>query len=286
MKLGRILLPLELERAVFEAAALLDYKNIPQLLLVAHKVHTWLKPFLYHVLVYHEGVYHRLPPRNANGLAFFGKYNQHLLFAVRPFTELLPPLSLCTVVRNLAFYSGADPSLMPYLDRLHPFRLSIDAGGLFSGPPDFHHSIFANITHLDLMDDDVSTYRDESWKSLASLPCLTHLSFDYDAEGLSSTTLQMLLHECKLLEALILVSLAQDPEWENDAELLPWGYPAHDPRFVIAPVRDYMADWMCGAWGGADIWVRADNFIRLKRRGDIPKARCLLPDGHYAGVEV
>jgi hypothetical protein len=41
MKLGRILLPLELERAVFEAAALLDYKNIPQLLLVAHRVHTW-----------------------------------------------------------------------------------------------------------------------------------------------------------------------------------------------------------------------------------------------------
>jgi hypothetical protein len=41
MELGGILLPRELERAVFEAAAFLDYKNIPRLLLVAHRVHTW-----------------------------------------------------------------------------------------------------------------------------------------------------------------------------------------------------------------------------------------------------
>jgi hypothetical protein len=41
MKIGEIYPPLELERAVFEAAAVLDHKNIPQLLLVAHRVHTW-----------------------------------------------------------------------------------------------------------------------------------------------------------------------------------------------------------------------------------------------------
>ncbi|KAJ7231110.1 hypothetical protein C8J57DRAFT_1533916 [Mycena rebaudengoi] len=52
MELGGVVLPAELERAVFEAAAVLDYKNISRLFLVAHPVHTWLKPFLYHVLVY------------------------------------------------------------------------------------------------------------------------------------------------------------------------------------------------------------------------------------------
>ncbi|KAJ7243292.1 hypothetical protein C8J57DRAFT_1525754 [Mycena rebaudengoi] len=229
-----------------------------------------------------------MPPGKANGLACFGKFNQHLLLDVRPFTEILPLLSLCTAVRNLAFYSGTDPSLMPYLDRLRPFRLSIDAGTLFSGPPDFCHPIFGNLTHLDITDAHVSTYTDESWRSLASLPCL------------SSTAFRMLLRECKLLQTLILVIFAQDlvlEEWENHAQLLPLTYPTHDPRFIIAAVLDYMADWMCGAWGGADIWVRADNFIRMKQRGDIPSRssilsaqyqpphlpftedRCLLPDG-------
>jgi hypothetical protein len=41
MELGGIILPPELERAVFEAAAFLDYKNISRLMLVAHRVHKW-----------------------------------------------------------------------------------------------------------------------------------------------------------------------------------------------------------------------------------------------------
>jgi hypothetical protein len=41
MQLGGIILPSELERAVFETAAFLDYNHIPRLLLVAHRVHTW-----------------------------------------------------------------------------------------------------------------------------------------------------------------------------------------------------------------------------------------------------
>jgi hypothetical protein len=41
MELSGLTLPSELERAVFEAAALLDHENIPKLLLVAHRVHTW-----------------------------------------------------------------------------------------------------------------------------------------------------------------------------------------------------------------------------------------------------
>ncbi|KAJ7263361.1 hypothetical protein C8J57DRAFT_1512866 [Mycena rebaudengoi] len=40
MELGGVVLPAELERAVFEAAAVLDYRNILRLLLVAQRAHT------------------------------------------------------------------------------------------------------------------------------------------------------------------------------------------------------------------------------------------------------
>jgi hypothetical protein len=128
--------------------------------------------------------------------------------------------------------------------------------------------MFANITHLELVDDDVSLYTDGSWKSLTSLPCLTHLAVNsYYSFHFPAYLLHMLLGEAKLLQVLIL-TLVEEILLENTDDPMS-AYPTHDPRFVVTVCRDYMADWVRGAWGGADIWVRADNFIYLKRRGDI-----------------
>jgi hypothetical protein len=41
MELGGVILPPELERAVFETAALLYHTQIPTLMLVAQRFHTW-----------------------------------------------------------------------------------------------------------------------------------------------------------------------------------------------------------------------------------------------------
>jgi hypothetical protein len=61
------------------------------------------------------------------------------------------------------------------------------------------------------------------------------------------------------------------PEFHRSFRLVDSTLPTHDARFVIScSTPDYPADWVKGAWGGADFWVRVDNFIRRKGRGDIP----------------
>ncbi|KAJ7731797.1 hypothetical protein DFH07DRAFT_945088, partial [Mycena maculata] len=42
--------PPDLEREVFETAAILHFRTIPTLLLVAHRIFIWIEPLLYRVL--------------------------------------------------------------------------------------------------------------------------------------------------------------------------------------------------------------------------------------------
>jgi hypothetical protein len=57
----------------------------------------------------------------------------------------------------------------------------------------------------------------------------------------------------------------------NDTDNPVSAYPTHDVRFIMAAYDDdFVGDWIRGAWGQADVWDRADNFIRLKRRGKVP----------------
>ncbi|KAJ7289534.1 hypothetical protein C8J57DRAFT_432903 [Mycena rebaudengoi] len=284
MELSGLTLPSELERAVFEAAALLDHENIPKLLLVAHRVHTWLKPFLYRVLVYHDWdeALHRMPPIESTVL--IEKHLRHLAIHATPSTspDLRTILASCTGVQNLACYSKLDPSYMPFFEPMRPRRLVFNAAGLFSGTPDFSHPMFGNITHLGLMDDTFSSFNEDSWKQLSALPCLTHISFDCDMEDIPAEALRMILHQTTHLQALILIlvrGVYSEEVWDTDL--------TDDPRFVVtewAEGAEYVEDFVCGAWGGADIWVRVDNFIRLKLRGDIPKDYCYLGNGEYVYV--
>lgn len=90
-----------------------------------------LKPFLYRVLAYDQFCdnddWDAMPLTDANA-AFIRKYNQHLLFYVTPlnFTRIFPILSLCTDVRNLAFYTKSDAALLPHLEGLQPAHLALN----------------------------------------------------------------------------------------------------------------------------------------------------------------
>ncbi|KAJ7290113.1 hypothetical protein C8J57DRAFT_1492855 [Mycena rebaudengoi] len=256
MELGGVTLPQELERAVFETAALLSHTQIPTLMLVARRFHTWLQPILYRVLVYFGSkdfsTWHRFPPIGDEPLperaALLQKHARHLLIQN---------------LRDLACYCRIDPSFIPYFDRIRPQLLCVDAGDLFDGPPDFSHSLFSSITHLALTDINISAYSDESWKSLASLPSLTHLGFDAYS-GVPARLLHVLLEEPKRLQVLILI--VADMRFLNDTDNPVSAYPTHDVRFIVAAYDDdFVGDWIRGAWGQADVWDRADNFIRLKR---------------------
>jgi hypothetical protein len=88
----------------------------------------------------------------------------------------------------------------------------------------------------------------------------------------------MLLREATRLQALVVVfrydvssaGLAKTNMWLSLST-----YPMHDPRFVITVGRDYVRDFVRGAWGAADVWVRVDDFIRRRRQGAIP-SECIL----------
>ncbi|KAJ7231133.1 hypothetical protein C8J57DRAFT_1581302 [Mycena rebaudengoi] len=234
MELGGVVLPAELKRAVFEAAAVFDYKTIARLLLTAHRVYTWLKPFLSHVLVYRGTDTHEL----------FGTHVRHLMLDMRsPVTDITNILAGCSTVHNLACYCAVDPSCLPSLALMRPLRLRIRTVDLFAGgAPRFAHALFARTTHLQLLDYSLLAFDAASWASLGTLPCLTHLAFSAYV-AVSARALHELLSESTRLRALV--------------------FPTHDVRFVVAVV----GDWVAGAWGHADFWARAD-VIRLRRQDD------------------
>ncbi|KAJ7200060.1 hypothetical protein C8J57DRAFT_1544694 [Mycena rebaudengoi] len=233
LELGGVILPPELERVVFETAALLYHTQIPTLMLVARRIHRWLQPLLYRVLVSSKRIpsWNRLPsigdPLLTEQAALLQKHARHF-FLHSPFM-VAEIFAVCTAVRDLACYCQIDPSFIPYLDRIRPQRLYVATEDLLAGPPDLSHSLFSSITHLELTD-----YKD-------------FINGIYNSVS---------------------------------------AYPIHDVRFVVAAYDDdFVGDWIRGAWGQADVWVRADNFIRLKRRGKVPRDGYFIAKDEFANVE-
>ncbi|KAJ7241166.1 hypothetical protein C8J57DRAFT_1726879 [Mycena rebaudengoi] len=212
MELGGVVLPAELERAVFEAAAVLDYRNISRLLLVAQRVHTWLKPFLYHVLVYRSPHQH-----GTDAHELFGTHVRHLmLFMDSSVADIAKLLAVCSAVQSLACYCRVNPLSLPPLALMRPLRLCIHAVDLFASAPRFSpdlftdaprfsHALFARTTHLQLLDFGFSAFDDASWASLRALPCLTHLALDAYTAG-PARALHELLRENTRLQAFVVTS--------------------------------------------------------------------------------
>ncbi|KAJ7215717.1 hypothetical protein C8J57DRAFT_1600171 [Mycena rebaudengoi] len=224
--LGGVVLPAELERAVFEAAAVLDYKNISRLMLVGHRVHTWLKPFLYHVLVYRGPNHHRTDAHE-----LFGTHVRHLMLDFRSLvTDIAKILAVCSAVQSLACYGVLDSSYLPHLALMRPLRLRIQAVNLFAGPPRFSHALFARTTHLQLLDYSLSAFDDDSWASLRALSCLTHLAL-HAYVAVPAHALHELLRENTRMQALVVIR-------PSDVGTAGWGaqYPTLDVRFVVAVV--------------------------------------------------
>ncbi|KAJ7263435.1 hypothetical protein C8J57DRAFT_1629477 [Mycena rebaudengoi] len=220
-----------------------------------------LQPIVYRVLVYDVGgSLHRMPPIPDELLperaVLLRKHARHLLIHTSQDAHKI--LAVCTAVQSFTSYNPMDPSMfIPYLDRIRSLLLGLYTEDLFDSLPDFSHSLFSSVTHLELMDDDISRYNDECWKSLASLPCLTHLAFNYYS-SVPTRSLHMLLEECKSLQVLILI--VEYDNFFDDIDNPVSAYPTRDVRFVVAAYGDdYLEDWIRGAWGQADVWVRADN---------------------------
>ncbi|KAJ8454945.1 hypothetical protein ONZ45_g19108 [Pleurotus djamor] len=207
-------LPFELERDIFEWAALAFPSEAPKLCLVARRVQEWLEPVIYRVIVLDypfKGVDLFMRAISMKPQAFFHKNVKTLcLTASVSFHYAEKALAVCTGVQNLICWSAAPMAgLLPIIHN-HPLqKLSIKIETVFPSDaiPDFRHPIFSKVTHLDIVNPH-KPRENSYWYGLAELPCLTHLAlgdlFYWGKEDICEIV-PYLLEKCEGLQALILV---------------------------------------------------------------------------------
>ncbi|KAJ7606684.1 hypothetical protein FB45DRAFT_949665 [Roridomyces roridus] len=262
-------LPPELERCIFEEAALTHRASISSLLRVAHRVHVWIEPMLYNVLTVDYAKVKR-SPADFRDASFLASNVQHLnLSGPIPPAELQGLLGTCTSITSLAMWLSfpltPSPELLPLLELLPSLRrLAVDITHLFGGP--LRPSGFRSLTHLDILAAPFDEWRLYAAAGLHRMLALTHLAF---RERFHPRVLRGALAHCPALRALGVV----------------WGHGARrrrraadvregevvDVRLFLLVCEDWVEDWARGA--GMDVWARGEAFIARKRAGEIPESR-------------
>ncbi|KAJ7112714.1 hypothetical protein C8R44DRAFT_882466 [Mycena epipterygia] len=275
-------LPLELERYIFEIAALARPKSIPDLMRVAWRVKHWLEPLLYRTLV----VRHLAEPTDCfpscdvatfmkiastQKMSFLRDSVRNLVVDFLSTEDTHAVLSACPSVENLHVITAGTSNLpftAPPLDAMplrHLYCGLKEFCTITSFEP-FHHSSFHRITHLELFYGLEGPW---TWSRLVELPQLTHLTHS------TATVIPacgQVLADLKSLRALIILDIPPaDPSAELD--LL-----SEDPRFVMIQLDSYEQDWQEGILTGVDYWVRADEFIAKRISGEIDRHTFFLEE--------
>ncbi|KAJ7620058.1 hypothetical protein FB45DRAFT_1032759 [Roridomyces roridus] len=249
--------PLDLEREIFETAAILRPKIIPRLLLVAQRVHTWLEPMLYRVVSLTDGVDPVLPSFGRKPPDFLRDTIRHVFLdidvttaaaqAVLEVATETQSLALLSFNPNFDFESLAEPlGKLSKVQRLAIHKLTLP--------------MYPSLTHLDLFqlphDFIVSL-----WPQIARFPALTHLAIPCDSE---LAVAEHILSTCETIHVLISMSQQGTQTHVDEAILLD-----HD-RFLTMGVgnEEYKRDWEIGVRGGVDFWARVDQFV-AKKLGEI-----------------
>ncbi|KAJ6468523.1 hypothetical protein C8R47DRAFT_1223322 [Mycena vitilis] len=258
------LLPVELEREIFEWAALLHARSIPTFLRVARRVQIWLEPLLYRVICvdmprigYHgsftPGIPSLLNAIKSKPAALFGAV-RHLFLCNVSLEDGIAVLQACPgLVDLVVLYCVSDPAILPILAGMRIQQLSVLLEEIGHLSPDFTHPAFAHITHLNVMDELIDAMA-QVCEEIPTLPALTHMAIDYQ------------------------VPWGIWPETERtsyEAAQIPY---EHDVRFVVGICNwaTYSEDWEACARSHSNFWSLADEFVAAKRAGAIEATRYWL----------
>ncbi|KAJ6511541.1 hypothetical protein C8R47DRAFT_1207871 [Mycena vitilis] len=238
-------------------------QRLPSIFFHKHVRHLYLDCRVYTLTTQH----HRLADARLNG------------YAVEDRDALL---ARCTGVLDVHLLNIQDaPSLLACLSRVPLLRLQANLGMLFSSVPevhfndngatmgstiDFSRPMFQHLTHLAVCDRLPVPHSHESaeWETgLASLPCLTHLSFEY---GEPTELFLQLFDVCTLLRVLVILisPMLDEPMIIGPAleEL------KRHPRIAVMPNHNTYEganDWHRGARGLGDYWDRAQKELQARR---------------------
>ncbi|KAJ6505203.1 hypothetical protein C8R45DRAFT_1209036 [Mycena sanguinolenta] len=260
-------LPPELERRIFETAALARPIRVLTLMLVSRRVKIWVEPILYRVVFLTHSTAGQLrnlglPTFTAGALEQRSpnpfRHVRHLsiYYAVVKQPALESWILACTGVTNLYALFNCQPEILPSISGLTNVQyLTIDVRVLCGTTVLF--PLFLAITHLELFDFTHAAEEnvDRVCRNISLIPRLTHLGIESASELLSVT-------RC----ALPLLG---------------------DDRFVtIHEDLDPDKDWLNGAVFGEDYWALADAFLAARRAGTIPLSRYhIANEGNLAIVE-
>ncbi|KAJ7627365.1 hypothetical protein FB45DRAFT_1004830 [Roridomyces roridus] len=263
-------LPLDLERTIFEMSALSQPCRIPNLMLVAQRVKTWVEPLMYRV-VFLDGdpdvravddlprfgyrVFSRVLATKTPD--FLRKSVKHLFLTNDRASEGAPPdeiLRTCSQVVDLYDFRGISIVALDSLRYLR--RIALDASVTFStpSPSNFSHQVFRTVTHLELI--EVAEQR-----NLAGIPHIPHLThFAFNCAELCAYFSSSVLPACPRLKCIVLLDRAEMSELEPLLE---------DTRFVPMDQSNWTSDWQRGASGGFSYWDVADGFVRARQTGRV-----------------
>ncbi|KAJ7849875.1 hypothetical protein B0H13DRAFT_1905984 [Mycena leptocephala] len=256
----------ELEKIIFEMAALKHPLSMPSMVRVAQRVKIWIEPQLHKVLMidiapgrstYAQCIVIRslrtvqkLIASSSRRAPMLRKHVRHVILSYYcPKDVALKLLSLCNSTVNLVITAGRGREILPLLASLPLKRLGLGAWwidnvlhGTFTDPT------FADITHLHIHGPDAWSY--PSW---SIFNCVREF------------TVRSALQRCPLLE--VLVWLLRDryrytPFRHDTSQSL-----SHisDSRFVQLKLSDHWAEWERGARGFDDYWVEAEAVVAERR---------------------
>ncbi|KAJ6516548.1 hypothetical protein C8R47DRAFT_1087650 [Mycena vitilis] len=278
------LLPIDLEREIFETAAIRDPRSIPTLLRVCHRAHTWVEPLLYATLIIFDWNTPLVNAVKSKSAQFLNATVRHALIYVdtaRDTVTAAELLSVCSQIATLVIGGDIEPKLLDSLDAIRPQKLEISAPR--GHPSDWgvatlQRPFFLSVTHLSLATEGLFSphqFQWHHWSSLACLPALTHLSM---SDNLTRDILPDVLAECPRLH-LVITLFCGDYQRET-AIAFAGSITVRDPRIVVMLMyADYMKDWTTGTQGGADYWVRGEEFVARKReKGETEPIRYFLED--------
>ncbi|KAF8145125.1 hypothetical protein K438DRAFT_1872669 [Mycena galopus ATCC 62051] len=269
-------LPPELERIVFEMAALLWRTTIPNLMLVACRVRNWTKPFLRVVILCDSQAHHicsfptitseilrrtneKLPP------GYLGNIVSHLFMdddVIWSPTEVEIILLACNRVTT-AFLAIPSCPLSAIATFYHLRRLAIPFTELQDLSESDRATVLHNLTHLALLNSDGASSCRNPQAFLAMLPHLTHISFDWMSK--------MFLALCASTQVHYIVCLCPRPLEIMQNRFQPL---IHDSRFVCIDLQGNRREaWLRGIDGGQDYWTLAEDFIVARRAGCVNSSR-------------
>ncbi|TFK62859.1 hypothetical protein BDN72DRAFT_964291 [Pluteus cervinus] len=219
--MAALTLPSELEYEIFALAYQNEESHPVNLLLVAKRVHDWLIPRIYEVVLFRTYVTRPRSASSPSTLKMCGHHTRHLLFRIStPPISTIELLSYCPNVENIAVWSGYTQSRdlisgpETPLTSLRLKRLSIHVAALAELDQETrggaesdtntgtqiqkHIEVFlSTITHLDIASRVCSK---QELSALSYCPSLTHLCL---FETLPLETLRWVFDVCAKLEVVV-----------------------------------------------------------------------------------